>query len=304
MKRLLCGLVAAGLILLLCSCSASDYRAAEQLYAEGSYEAAAEAFSALGDYRDSSERALECRYRNAEQLEASGSYAAAAEAFSALDGYKDSADRASRAAGAEYGDSLIGHWYFSLDSTEELLARLEERMAQWDGLWDLCDYDTYLLTYRLTLFEDGSFSFGLDRDRLNSVADSVIGATREAFHTYFSRLVEDTYRSQGIALEDVYRDLNVADMDGLLRWLNYDPAVMTEKVISRKAFDTAANNAVTTGTWSAGDSLLLFTTESGTDEEQFSLEDGVLTFVGRSAGSTANVFRLGDGYPAVFTRNP
>ncbi len=304
MKRFLWGLVAVGLLLVLCSCAASDYSDADQLYSEGSYKEAAEAFTLLGDYKDAAERARECRYRIAEQLQASGSFSAAAEAFSALGDYKDSASRAAQAAASVYGDSLTGCWYFSQDSTEELMTRLEESMVPWDGLWELCEYDSYILTYCLTLFEDGSFSFCLDRDSLNSVADSVIGATRQAFYIYYSRLVEETYRSQGIALEDVYRDLKVEDMNGLLHWLNYDPAVMTEKVISRKSFDTAANNAIVTGTWAVTDSRLLFTTENGTDEELFTMEDGVLTFIDRSTDSTDDALRLSKFYPAAFTRTP
>ena len=258
----------------------------------------------LGDYRDASDRVLECRYREAERLLASGAFSAAAEAFSALGEYRDSAERAAAAAGAVYGDTLTGDWYYSQDDTEELLAGLKAGMARWDGLWDLCEYGRYDFTYRLTLFEDGSFTFCLDRDSLDAVADSVIGATRKAFYAYYSRLVEETYRSQGIPLEEVYRDLKVEDMDGLLRWLNYDPAVMTEKVISRKAFDAAANNAVVTGSYAVADVTLILTVADGSDEEQFSLKDGVLTFTGRSSDSTADVLRLTDHYPAVFTRIP
>ena len=304
MKRFLCGLLTACLLLLLCSCASSDYSAAERLLAEGSYREAAEAFSLLGEYRDAPDRVLECRYLDAERLQAAGSFSAAAEAFSALGDYKDSAKRAAAAAAAVYGDSLTGHWYFSQDTTEDLLSRLEASMERWDGLWELCEYDSYVLTYRLSLFEDGSFSFSLDRDSLNRVADSVIGSTRTAFRIYYSRLVEDTYRRQGIELEDVYRDLKVEDMDGLLHWLNYDPAVMTEKVISRKSFDEAANNAIVTGSYVVTGSQLVFTTDGGIDEVQFSMEDGVLTFTGRSENSSVDALRLSALYPAAFTRIP
>lgn len=79
--------------------------------APGLYEAAAEAFEALGDYRDCQDRALECRaalqeqletllnsdYEDALQLLEERRYSEAREAFLALADFRDSADQAREA---------------------------------------------------------------------------------------------------------------------------------------------------------------------------------------------------------------
>ncbi len=70
-----------------------DYRAAEELLGAGDYDGAADAFGALGDYKDAAERVQATHYAKAEALLAAGDYAAAAEAFAALGDYKDAKER-------------------------------------------------------------------------------------------------------------------------------------------------------------------------------------------------------------------
>jgi tetratricopeptide (TPR) repeat protein len=83
------------------------YTSAEALLNEGNYEEAIKAFTALGDYKDSTqriaeanelrneatERELAAQYAEAETLLEAGEYDAAIEAFKALGEYEDSSDR-------------------------------------------------------------------------------------------------------------------------------------------------------------------------------------------------------------------
>lgn len=75
-----------------------DYQAACDLLESGSAEAALERFEALGDYRDSGQKAQDSQhaidYDNAEILFKSGKYEEAQKGFSALGDYADSTDRA------------------------------------------------------------------------------------------------------------------------------------------------------------------------------------------------------------------
>lgn len=66
------------------------YQNAEELFRDGYYDAAAEAFAELGDYENSRDYIERCRYESVVQLMDSGKYEEAAEAFAALDGYADS----------------------------------------------------------------------------------------------------------------------------------------------------------------------------------------------------------------------
>ena len=73
----------------------SHYKAAEELLAAGDYAGAAEAFGALGAYKDAPERVLAAYYAEAEALFTAGDFDDAAEAFAALGEYEDAAERVS-----------------------------------------------------------------------------------------------------------------------------------------------------------------------------------------------------------------
>ena len=75
----------------------SHYKAAEELLAAGDYAGAAEAFGALGAYKDAPERVLAAYYAEAEALFTAGDFDDAAEAFAALGEYEDAAERVSAA---------------------------------------------------------------------------------------------------------------------------------------------------------------------------------------------------------------
>ena len=64
-SRLFAFVLAAALVCsALCGCARLDYDRADRLAQSGDYAAAAAAFDALGDYRDSSRKAGVCYYRS------------------------------------------------------------------------------------------------------------------------------------------------------------------------------------------------------------------------------------------------
>lgn len=69
---------------------ACDYLAATELMADGEYEAAKSAFTALGDYSDSADMCMRCDYLSAQALMDGGDYAGAVGIFQTLGGYEDS----------------------------------------------------------------------------------------------------------------------------------------------------------------------------------------------------------------------
>ena len=71
----------------------SHYKAAEELLAAGDYAGAAEAFAALGAYKDAPERVLATNYAEAEALLNAGNFDDAAEVFAALGAYEDAPER-------------------------------------------------------------------------------------------------------------------------------------------------------------------------------------------------------------------
>lgn len=77
--------------------TSNTYKSAVSMMAEGRYEEAESTFLALGDYKDASTQALECRYQLAQQLLENGDYAAAIDTWNQISGYADSSGRAEEA---------------------------------------------------------------------------------------------------------------------------------------------------------------------------------------------------------------
>ncbi len=87
-------LVALSIVLILkVAIPASDYKKATEMLNNGDFVNAAEAFVALGEYKDATEQVLLCNYKEAERLESVGRKAAAAMAFGALGDYSDARTR-------------------------------------------------------------------------------------------------------------------------------------------------------------------------------------------------------------------
>ena len=123
-KRRRAGICLAGAFVLLCVAGLlirhfcfvlpERYRAAEETFAGGNYEAAIEAFEALGDYRDSAQRIDEVRmarnerdYALAEASLAEKKYGDALRRFSSLKSYRDSEERSEEARLQYYKNELI-----------------------------------------------------------------------------------------------------------------------------------------------------------------------------------------------------
>lgn len=100
------------------------YLAAEQLFNEGEYEKAAEAFAALGNYKDSAERSTDAYYHCADQLLQEGKLAEAANAFDALGDYQDSSERVknyllNRMGNPKIGDKIVLGAYEQNNNTSD-----------------------------------------------------------------------------------------------------------------------------------------------------------------------------------------
>ena len=100
MKRIIYIIFVLLLAFSLCGCSIinniQNYKAAEELYAAGNLESAADIYETLGEYKDSADKALVCRYEMACTAFEKEEYKEAGELFGALGDYKDSADMAEK----------------------------------------------------------------------------------------------------------------------------------------------------------------------------------------------------------------
>lgn len=93
MKKTIAILLSALTLLALVACDPIDYRKANELYAAGDYEAAMEAYTALGEYKDAESRILSCRYNIANGLLSDKQYQEAKEIYTELGDYEEAAEK-------------------------------------------------------------------------------------------------------------------------------------------------------------------------------------------------------------------
>lgn len=255
MRKALTLLLVSLLLLTLCACSASDYKAAEELrsagdyaaareafralgsykdseqladecgyaiasarFEDGDYENAAEAFRKLGAYSDSEERVQECGYQIATALFDSGDYPAAMDAFAKLSGYRDSSERIAEASDLYLRQALLGNWTSELMDESDIFLGEDTLFNGEEGeeMKPYFHFDPFLSRYHLSLPEDGSFTLGVDTELFTESADAMLSRMREGFHAYFTESMERDLTADGLSLEDVYKDFGVDDMDGLI----------------------------------------------------------------------------------------
>lgn len=89
-RTLLLLFLSCALIVTMTGCEKLDYRKAIGLYNTGNYEAAADIFSALGDYENASELYTDCQYWIAAKLAEQGDFESALPRFVQLGDYRNS----------------------------------------------------------------------------------------------------------------------------------------------------------------------------------------------------------------------
>lgn len=247
-KRFAVLLLAAALMLSLAGCSASDYKAAGELYTSGDYKAAAEKYAALGDYKDSAALAVKSDYMYAREIYFAGAYAEAAEAFNALgdyedsaemakeciyklavsnynegryaeaidvfleiEGYSDSSDYISRAREAIVRESVLGEWR----CVYPLGGMFEDGFGMASELKpsDYFDLSVFEAQFILTVNDDGSYSIDVDRDAYNSSLDEFSAGLKAGMPQMLLDSVKESLAEAGFTLDDVVKELGVGSVD-------------------------------------------------------------------------------------------
>ena len=131
------------------------YKSAEALLTSGRYTEAAEAFAALGDFRDAAARAQEAvdagiaaNYQRAENLFASGQYREAYRMYDDLENYLDSEQKAkqcaavlARQAAASRQSSEAITWYLRADDMESAYPLMYDYVRASMNSYDVTTYN-------------------------------------------------------------------------------------------------------------------------------------------------------------------
>ena len=161
MKKVLALILALVLCLSMAGCGEGKrYEEAAALLESGSYDEAAAAFEALGDYKDAADMVTECAYQKAAATLVSGAYDEAAAAFEALGDYKDAADMVTECAYQEAADlgaagrpALSALAFIALGDYKDAH---EQGLAQWATLYNAHHTITAGNWTAAAIFENGS----------------------------------------------------------------------------------------------------------------------------------------------------
>ncbi len=162
--------------------TACDYKAAKNTYDAGDYEQARALFAALGDYEDSASLVTSCDYATAKKAYDAGEYDKAAELFTALGDYEDSVSLAVQSGDKALAEKLLGTWVSNeLDITTLITQSLYAAIDDDESTQALLDcMDLGALTLKYTLEFTDKGTFILTAD-----GDSAT-AMIDAFYTAFT----------------------------------------------------------------------------------------------------------------------
>ena len=148
MKKVLGIVLVLVLVLGLSACASGDYKKAEELYGQGKWAEAREVFEGLKDYKDSSDRVLDCRYQEATELLNRKSYSEAAKILEELGSYQDSKELLKKCC-YSMAESLFeekkyeeaaaawakaGDWQDSAEKQAQALVAQADALVEKDGL--------------------------------------------------------------------------------------------------------------------------------------------------------------------------
>ena len=186
MKKIVALALVLALAFALCACGNSQYKQAERLFAQGEFAQAAELYEAAGNYKDSAEKAKECRYQLAIQAFNRGEYRDAKAQFQALGGYSDSSS-----------------WIDRCD--EEIL---NERCGTYKLsriVIDGTDYTAYLGS---TSYADLTITFNTDK------SGAMVGSNANVKFTWTENAITDKSGTYSYRYEDdtIYLELQNVDL--------------------------------------------------------------------------------------------
>ena len=236
----------------------SAYEAAEKLLADGDYDAAIEAFAALGDYADASDRAVEAEtakqaaeeeaankeaYAAAEKLLEDKKYADAKAAFEALGEYSDAKEKAEKcqkqldaqavakvSAGTASGSSTA-------DKSPSQNTTKPGRVNNSDGTYSVFEYNADGTIYKETIYWQDDFIRGW---YIYAYSGGQL-VKKTCYNHYGVKQSDDIYEN-GVCVRVEFPDGKMIHNDANGKFLYYSEVINGE----RKYYTVTVNDDLTT----------------------------------------------------------
>jgi len=301
LKKLTALLLVAALVFSLTGCSIIDYKKAVKAMEAGSYAEASEMFKALGDYKDSAEKAKECDYEVASAQLADGDYLAAREGFRALGDYSDSAAKALACTDSIVLAALEGEWQSTeIDLLDELINGISIGLAAADNMakamLEKCSFEHFNLTITMKC-SDGKAEMAIDEEKLNSEFDYIADTMATAMTDYLSEYIEQECEKKGFTLKTVFTLLGVDSMDQLLeQYIGMPVKQYAKNTLEQSgAIEQAKESINVQGSYSVKDGEVSFSLDGGEEPAVYDEASEVLTLTGAENDETGY-------YPITFTK--
>ena len=244
-RKLLCALMVLSLLFSLCGCNMTDYKKAEEAFAAEDYETALSAYEALGDYKDSADKAAVCRYRIALILEEQKEYETAASLFEELGSYEDAEKHLSDCRDRLLEQKVVGRWQTdSIDTTElfvDLLREQYEAMGDLESLklLDCCEFKDLCMVYCLVLNENGTYSLYPEKASVDRYIENIIREMKAGMLEYYEQVFRQTCAEQGVTYDQLLEFYGASDIESLLAvlGLNIDDIVAAMKPMYESVID-------------------------------------------------------------------
>jgi len=191
-----------------------EYKKAIEAMESKDYAAAAEIFSALGDYNDSAEKLLECDYMGAVELYNKGNFEAAKSVFDAMGDYQDSRLLSENCADGIFRAYLIGKWTSQElnisdtynDAVRELFpAELMENFL----------FNDFNIVINLKFTDSSTFVLSMDTDRFSATADSLLAAIKESVIAYADGVYQKLADEHKLSMAELYAAFSVKNTEEL-----------------------------------------------------------------------------------------
>lgn len=271
MKKTLSLILVFALMLTLCACGGSgkSYAAAEKQLADGDYAAAAEAFAALGDYKDSAEKAQEAYL-------------------------KDAVSYVWISDGIKLTDEAIK------DMFAQSASLVEDGNAEiYQEAIDSCEFSTAEYSMCLEFKEDGTFVYYPEEDSFNAAMNSVFGDFMNGFVAYFIGTLNDMFSAYGMSMDDLLDMYEAADETEFVELImGMTTEEMVEGLVEEIGTAEYKESCTFNGTYSIEGGKLQIMLDDAADTGRYDAANGTLVFDGEGVDPESLPF---DGiYPMVF----
>lgn len=292
--------VCAALLLTLAGCASGDYAKAGRLFNAGQYESAAEIYESLRDYKDSPERAKECRYQLALDALAARDYAEAAALLEPLGDFKDSSALLTEARDgcirAEVRGSFVSR---ELDMSALACELLGSRLGT-DGLGRCFDLGCFSFRLAMSVDDDGTVRISPEESSLAEALAALEAELRSGMNGYLTDLYSDIAESHGLELDEL---LELSGRDSVEGMLEYETGMSVDVLIaelleSPETEELIARRCGAVGTLKSGGGGLVIVLPDGELRGAYDAESGEIRL---QSGDSA---QFTPPLPIVFGREP